>query len=94
MSEFGRRVQENSSKGTDHGWGGAMFAMGGKVNGGQIYTGGWAGLQNETDAEGDVNILTDHRDVIMGALKKHMMLGNPQDVYGPNYTFNDPGIFV
>lgn len=36
ITEFGRRIYENSSMGTDHGRGFAMFALGGKVNGGRI----------------------------------------------------------
>ncbi|MEI9897436.1 MAG: DUF1501 domain-containing protein [Chthoniobacter sp.] len=34
MTEFGRRVAENSAFGTDHGRGGVMFVMGGGVKGG------------------------------------------------------------
>lgn len=33
MSEFGRRVRENASRGTDHGHGNVMFVMGGGVRG-------------------------------------------------------------
>ena len=33
-SEFGRRIKENGSKGTDHGEASCMFCMGGKVRGG------------------------------------------------------------
>jgi uncharacterized protein (DUF1501 family) len=33
-SEFGRRINENGSQGTDHGAGGNMFAIGGLVRGG------------------------------------------------------------
>ncbi len=93
VSEFGRRVQENSSQGTDHGWGSTMFALGGRVNGGVVYDNGWSGLVNETDTDGDVRVLTDHRDVFSEALSKLMRLGNPQDVYFSNYNFTDYGIF-
>jgi uncharacterized protein (DUF1501 family) len=34
FSEFGRRISENGSGGTDHGAGSLMMAMGGRVNGG------------------------------------------------------------
>jgi uncharacterized protein (DUF1501 family) len=34
FSEFGRRIQENGSQGTDHGAAGVMMAMGGSVRGG------------------------------------------------------------
>ena len=37
MTEFGRRVYENSSLGTDHGRGFAMMTIGAKVNGGKIH---------------------------------------------------------
>jgi uncharacterized protein (DUF1501 family) len=37
MTEFGRRVYENSSLGTDHGRGFAMIAIGPQVNGGKIH---------------------------------------------------------
>lgn len=37
MTEFGRTVRENGSKGTDHGTGGAMILAGGAVRGRHIY---------------------------------------------------------
>ncbi|MBR9651006.1 DUF1501 domain-containing protein [Thalassovita aquimarina] len=43
MTEFGRTVRENGTKGTDHGTGGAMLLAGGAVRGGRVY-GQWPGL--------------------------------------------------
>lgn len=43
MTEFGRTVRENGTKGTDHGTGGAMLLAGGAVRGGKVY-GTWPGL--------------------------------------------------
>lgn len=43
MTEFGRTVRENGSRGTDHGTGGAMLMAGGAVRGGRVY-GDWPGL--------------------------------------------------
>jgi len=47
MTEFGRTVRENGTKGTDHGTGGAMVLAGGAVRGGHVY-GDWPGLR-QTD---------------------------------------------
>jgi len=43
MTEFGRTVAENGTKGTDHGTGGAMVLAGGALRGGRVY-GDWPGL--------------------------------------------------
>ncbi len=43
MTEFGRTVQENGTKGTDHGTAGAMVLAGGAINGGKVF-GTWPGL--------------------------------------------------
>jgi uncharacterized protein (DUF1501 family) len=46
VSEFGRRLVQNDSYGTDHGHGNVMFTLGGNVNGGKVY-GTWPGLNND-----------------------------------------------
>jgi uncharacterized protein (DUF1501 family) len=67
FSEFGRRISENGSTGTDHGAAGLMFAMGGTVRGG-IY-GTAASLRAAPDNptlennSGDVRHETDFRSV-------------------------------
>ena len=43
QSEFGRRMYENNSQGTDYGNGNIMLIIGKQVNGGQVY-GNWPGL--------------------------------------------------
>ncbi len=43
MTEFGRTVHENGSRGTDHGTGGVMLTAGGALRGGQVL-GRWPGL--------------------------------------------------
>src|SRR6185436_7308812 len=51
MSEFGRAVTENGSRGTDHGHGNAMFVIGGTVKGGSVH-GKWPGLAVNDRFEG------------------------------------------
>jgi uncharacterized protein (DUF1501 family) len=67
FSEFGRRINENSSQGTDHGAAGVMMAMGGGVRGG-LY--GTAASLNPNNVDGtlenngnDVRYETDFRSV-------------------------------
>ena len=67
FSEFGRRITENGSNGTDHGAASVMMAMGGNVNGG-LY--GTAPSLNPDPANptlenngGDVAFQTDFRSV-------------------------------
>ncbi|KMW59581.1 hypothetical protein AIOL_004563 [Candidatus Rhodobacter oscarellae] len=43
MTEFGRTVAENGTKGTDHGTAGALIMAGGALRGGAVY-GDWPGL--------------------------------------------------
>lgn len=62
MSEFGRRLGANLTLGTDHGHGGVMTVLGGKVNGGKLY-GVWPGLA-DLDQSQDLRITTDYRAVL------------------------------
>lgn len=74
FSEFGRRISENGSQGTDHGAAGVMMAVGGAVRGG-IYgtaaslnpTAGNATLENNG---ADVGYETDFRSVYAAVLDR------------------------
>ncbi len=46
MTEFGRTVRQNGSKGTDHGTGGVAIVAGGALRGGKVY-GKWPGLKED-----------------------------------------------
>jgi uncharacterized protein (DUF1501 family) len=59
FSEFGRRVQENASSGTDHGAAGPMFVVGGAVKGG-LY-GQYPSLEDLN--QGDLKFNVDFRQV-------------------------------
>jgi uncharacterized protein (DUF1501 family) len=76
MSEFGRAVAENGSRGTDHGHGNAMFVIGGNVKGGTVH-GNWPGLAVNDRFEGrDLAVTTDFRDVCGEVLTSHLAVGN------------------
>jgi uncharacterized protein (DUF1501 family) len=71
MTEFGRRVAENSGFGTDHGRGSAMFVMGGGVKGGRVI-GPWPGLKPEAlEGPGDLPVWNNYRDVLAPILHRH-----------------------
>lgn len=92
MTEFGRRVQENSNRGTDHGHGSVMFVMGGGIKGGKVY-GEWLGLgKDNLYGPGDLAISTDFRDVLGEITQKRLLNTNLAGVF-PNYkTFKFRGL--
>jgi len=70
FSEFGRRVKENGSGGTDHGSGAPLFVCGGGVKGG-IY-GALPSLEAKNLLNGDVRFSTDFRSVYATLLEKSL----------------------
>jgi uncharacterized protein (DUF1501 family) len=76
MTEFGRRLAENSAFGTDHGRGGVMFALGGGVKGGRVL-GQWPGLKDEVlEGPGDLPVMNNYRNVLAPILERHGAKGN------------------
>jgi len=90
VSEFGRRVQENASRGADHGHGNAMLLMGGGVRGGTVY-GTWPGLSADKLVAGDLAATTDYRAVIGEILQKRCGFGALDDVF-PSVTPSSFGV--
>ena len=85
MSEFGRAVQENGARGTDHGHGNAMMILGGGVRGRKVY-GRWPGLAREQRHDGrDLAITTDFRSVFNEVVRTHLGLTDTSRVF-PGYA--------
>lgn len=85
MTEFGRRVHENSSLGTDHGHASAMFVMGGGIRGGKVY-GQWPGLHgDQLDQDGNLRVTTDFRDILGEIVDKRLHNSQLNAVF-PDYS--------
>lgn len=81
-TEFGRRIEENGSIGTDHGTASLAYLMGGGVNGGQIIS-DWPGL--DIGVNEDLQITTDLRSVITELLNKRLGGTDVNNVF-PGFT--------
>ncbi len=77
ISEFGRRVAENGSRGLDHGWGSTMLVMGAGVKGGR-YLGRWPGLGSGRLTDGDLAVTTDYRSVLSEVLTRRFDVSTSQ----------------
>jgi uncharacterized protein (DUF1501 family) len=80
LTEFGRRAEENGSGGVDHGYGQAVFLLGGGVRGGQVH-GQWPGLADEDLLDGDLNGVNDYRKVLAELLEKRCEASSVSDVF-------------
>jgi len=86
MSEFGRAVEENGNRGTDHGHGNAMMILGGNVQGGKVY-GKWPGLSRNQRFEGrDLAITTDFRDIFAELVTGHLGAKDISKIF-PGYVY-------
>ncbi len=88
FSEFGRRITENGSKGTDHGAASVMLAMGGGVHGGLFGTAPSLNTDpsNPTleNSGGDVHFETDFRAVYARVID-NWLGGDSVSVLGGNF---------
>jgi uncharacterized protein (DUF1501 family) len=94
FSEFGRRISENGSGGTDHGAAGLMMVLGGAVRGGLHGTAatlapGHPTLENNS---GDVRYETDFRSVYASLLDKWLGV-NSVPILNGDFRAGSPNIF-
>lgn len=74
VTEFGRTVAVNGTRGTDHGTASAAILLGGAVNGGQVVA-DWPGLRQSDLHQGrDLKPTTDMRSLFKGVLSEHLSI--------------------
>jgi uncharacterized protein (DUF1501 family) len=74
VTEFGRTVKVNGTRGTDHGTATAALLLGGAVNGGRIVA-DWPGLATNRLYDGrDLYPTTDIRSIFKGILAEHLRI--------------------
>ena len=92
QTEFGRRLKENFSRGTDHGHGSVMMVLGSSIQGGELH-GKWPGLATESLYQrADLAVTTDYRAVMSELLIKEMNFPHLASVF-PGYK-KVPGTFL
>jgi len=69
LTEFGRRVEDNGSGGTDHGYGQLVTLMGGGIQGTAVH-GTWPTLAPNALLDGDLKATTDYRALLAELLRK------------------------
>ena len=68
LTEFGRTIKQNGGRGTEHGYGSAIFMAGGLLKKSQVYT-DWPGLKRKELFDGrDLNSTIDARSVYASAM--------------------------
>ena len=74
VTEFGRTVKVNGTRGTDHGTATAALLLGGAVNGGKVMA-DWPGIASNDLYEGrDLYPTSDARGLFKGILAEHLLI--------------------
>jgi uncharacterized protein (DUF1501 family) len=92
ISEFGRRLMENGNGGLDHGWGNMMLVAGGGVRGGAYY-GAWPGLGTGREADADLRVTTDYRNVLGEVLARRFPDRSLASVF-PGVSYAPRGVML
>jgi uncharacterized protein (DUF1501 family) len=84
FSEFGRRLNENGTTGTDHGTAAPLFVVGSTVRGGII---GSNPSLTDLDASGDIKFKHDYRQIYGTILQDHLGVNdtNVKQILGRNF---------
>jgi uncharacterized protein (DUF1501 family) len=78
MSEFGRTAAENGTKGTDHGFGNALWLIGNRVQGGKVHGQSTGMARGNLNENRDLPAHHDYRAVLAQALRSTFALPDSQ----------------
>jgi len=91
MTEFGRTVKQNGTRGTDHGRASCSFILGNDVNGGIVH-GNIQPLAVENLEDGrDLAVTTDFRSVFSEVASSHLKINNDKVLF-PDWTGKKTGV--
>ena len=91
MTEFGRTVKQNGSRGTDHGRASCNFILGNDVNGGKVHGKvDTLAVENLTDGR-DLTVTTDFRSVFSEVADQHLKI-NKDNILFPGWSGNTIGV--
>ena len=93
ISEFGRRIGENGTTGTDHGLGNMMMVMSPDLIGGRVL-GTWNGMPNTNMTNTGVPLTTDLRRVLSEIVSKRLNNSAALGTVFPGFARNDLGLFA
>lgn len=92
VTEFGRTAAENGATGTDHGWGTAIFVLGGKLKKGGVVA-DWPGLAEKSLYEGrDLKATIDARE-LYGSLMSTVLELDPGQVQKDVFDYQSSDFF-
>ncbi|NBT59475.1 DUF1501 domain-containing protein [bacterium] len=93
VSEFGRPLHENGTRGLDHGRGGVAITISpeGSNEGGKVHTRSFSLQQNKLEDERDIAVTIDHREILGHVLanKARMLSRNDLRVIFPQNSAED-----
>lgn len=78
VSEFGRTLRQNGSRGTDHGHGSVLWVMGGSVRGGRVVGEQIAVERATLFQDRDLPVLNNYRDTLGGLFQRQFGLSQTQ----------------
>ncbi|HEV7378389.1 MAG TPA: DUF1501 domain-containing protein [Dyadobacter sp.] len=91
MTEFGRTVKQNGTRGTDHGRGSCNFVLGNHVQGGKVF-GKVDDLSDDNlEDKRDLAVTTDFRNVFGEVAAKHLLLKNNATLF-PDWKVENLGL--